>query len=88
MTLTWTYDGEGGWDVVNRGVFWPWNIIPLSDKGSATCTQITGKCWVEPGTESNLDTQDTNYNVVDTDYTSYAIVHNCDSILGGLMYRE
>ena len=29
-----------------------------------------------------------NYDIIDTDYTSYSIVHSCDNIFGGLMYVE
>ena len=85
VSARYTLRDDGDLDVLNRAVWWPWTFLsyPLEFLGS--CDAATGKCKVgrDPSTKTEY-----NYEIIDTDYTSYTIIYSCESVFGGLAYQE
>ena len=80
-------DGSGGISVINRGTYWPINFLPINIEGRAQCDNSNANCAVSFSNPPNTSGTP-NYNVISTDYTSYAIVYTCTSNIwwtGGLM---
>ena len=76
-TATYTAQDNGDIGVVNR-LWLPWFFLSYyAVSGSARC-QNSGTCFVNFSGDGNMEGS-TNYNVLDTDYTSYSIVYSCRS---------
>ena len=71
-------------DLQDSGKFTVWDSYEDPDKmgsrahveGSGVCDSREGKCWVSKSWFN--DWGEPNYDIIDTDYKSYSIVHNCD----------
>jgi lipocalin len=48
--------------------------------GTGYCPDATGRCYVKFGPQLEEANVRPNYNVIDTDYTSYAVVYACGAL--------
>ena len=61
VTATYTARSDGDIDVLNRQVYWPWNIIPINVNLKGRCNSATGKCYVDRPDTTEYPTDKTNY---------------------------
>ena len=77
-TATYTAEGDGTFEVENTGWFWWFASSYYTLRGLGTCG-TDGKCWVTFNLWGSAPdkTSQSNYLILDTDYTNYSIVYTC-----------
>ena len=74
-------------NVKNRGWYW-WIFFTYQNAvGQAKCKVSEGRCRVDFSSTPKLD-GDSNYHILSTDYTKYAIVYSCRDAWFGLAREE
>merc|ERR1712178_133124 len=80
-----TIRDDGDLDLNNRVVWWPFTYLSFNKTLPGRCNSATGKCNAASGYP---DVGEPNYQIVDTDLTTYSIVYSCEEWLGGALYHE
>ena len=82
-TVSYADEGSGVMSVTNKGYFWPLgSAMPITINGQAKCSDANAACSLSYDTPFNTDI-DPNYNVLATDYTGWAVIYACNTILWG-----
>merc|ERR1711990_224564 len=76
-------------DVYNRQYYYPFYLVDSAVIGKAKCESNQGLCRVSFDTTAKLSEGRYGYNVLDTDYTNWAVVYSCSDTWNlGIMKRE